>query len=143
MNELNKFTAFIPMRHSSERVPGKNYRDFAGKPLFYHITESLLKCKLINKVVIDSDSDTIAEMIKKDFPDVTFLRRPEHLKDGTIPMNDILLNLTNQFESQFYIQTHSTNPILKSDTITNAIETFLLRHPTHDSLFTVSRKNIR
>ncbi|MBS1736486.1 MAG: acylneuraminate cytidylyltransferase family protein, partial [Bacteroidetes bacterium] len=43
---MKTIAALLPMRHSSERVPGKNYRNFAGKPLFFHITESLLKCKL-------------------------------------------------------------------------------------------------
>ncbi|RMG83439.1 MAG: acylneuraminate cytidylyltransferase family protein, partial [Bacteroidetes bacterium] len=41
-----KIAALVPMRHSSERVPGKNYRDFAGKPLYHHVIESLLACDL-------------------------------------------------------------------------------------------------
>ena len=37
-----KIVALVPMRHHSERVPGKNYRMLAGKPLFHHILDSLL-----------------------------------------------------------------------------------------------------
>ena len=37
-----KLVALVPMRHHSQRVPGKNYRLLAGKPLFYHILETLL-----------------------------------------------------------------------------------------------------
>jgi len=37
-----KLAALVPMRHHSQRVPGKNYRPLAGKPLFHHILETLL-----------------------------------------------------------------------------------------------------
>jgi CMP-N-acetylneuraminic acid synthetase len=136
-------TALVPMRHSSERVPGKNYRNFAGKPLFYHIVESLAACPTITKVVIDTDSPLIKEMCEKDFPKVTILDRPEHLKDGSIPMNDVLLNITNQIPSDFYLQTHSTNPILSSQTISRAVDTFCKFFPIYDSLFSVTKKHVR
>ena len=42
MLKLNKIAALVPMRHSSERVPGKNYRELAGKPLYAHILDTLL-----------------------------------------------------------------------------------------------------
>lgn len=131
------------MRHSSERVPGKNYRMFAGKPLFYHIVESLSACDAITRVVIDTDSPLIKEMCQKDFPSVLVLDRPEHLRDGSIPMNDVLLNLTNQVQTDFYLQTHSTNPVLSTDTIAKAIHVFCASYPMYDSLFSVTRKQVR
>lgn len=139
-----KISAIVPMRHSSERVVGKNYRDFAGKPLFFHITESLLKCSSIGNVIIDTDSSVIMELCEKHFKDrVIVLERPEHLRDGGIAMNDVLLNIVNQVKSDFYLQTHSTNPILTATTITEAIETFKKRYPMYDSLFSVTRRNVR
>lgn len=54
-----KIVAFVPMRHSSERVKGKNYRPFAGKPLYHYIVNSLLGCPKITQVCIDTDSETI------------------------------------------------------------------------------------
>lgn len=135
--------ALVPMRHSSERVPGKNYRLFAGKPLFYHVIQALCDCPVITKVVIDTDSPIIQEMCAKDFPTVIVLERPEHLREGTIPMNDVLLNITNQIETDFYLQTHSTNPLLSSQTIGKAVETFYKSFPVYDSLFSVTRKQVR
>jgi len=44
------------MRHHSQRVPGKNYRPLAGKPLFHHILETLLDVPEIDQVVVDTDS---------------------------------------------------------------------------------------
>lgn len=138
-----KIAALVPMRHNSERVPGKNYRDFAGVPLYHRIVESLLACPLITDVVIDTDSPFIHEDAAKHFPSVKLLHRPEHLQAGTVPMNDVLLNAIKQIEADFYLQTHSTNPILRSPTITRAVQTFLDNYPMYDSLFGVTRLQTR
>jgi CMP-N-acetylneuraminic acid synthetase len=138
-----KLTALVPMRHSSERVPGKNYRDFSGKPLFHHVVQTLLDCPLIDKVVIDTDSPIVIEQTQQFFPDVLTLVRPENLRDGSIPMNDVLLNSINQVPSDFYLQTHSTNPLLTSKTLTEGIEKFFQIQPMYDSLFSVTRKHVR
>ena len=120
-----KIAALVPMRHSSERVPGKNYRDFAGKPLYHRVIESLLACDLIGEVAIDTDSPIILEDAAKHFPTVTLLERPEHLRAGEIPMNDVILNSISQLDSDFILQTHSTNPLLKPETVQEAVEIFL------------------
>jgi CMP-N-acetylneuraminic acid synthetase len=137
-----KIVAFVPMRHSSERVRGKNYRLFANRPLYHYIVETLLNCPQITQVCIDTDSPVIIEEVSKIFPTVKVLLRPEHLRDGAIPMNDVLLNSVSQVSSDFYIQTHSTNPLLRSETISKAIDLFLNSHE-HDSLFTVTKLQTR
>jgi len=143
MENKYKLVAIVPMRHSSERVPGKNYRDFAGKPLFHHVVEALLACPLIDKVVIDTDSPIVIEQAKKSFPQVLVLERPEHLRDGSIPMNDVLMNTISQVPADFYLQTHSTNPILSAKTVAEAVNKFFEIQPMYDSLFSVTRKNVR
>ncbi|HVW97778.1 MAG TPA: acylneuraminate cytidylyltransferase family protein [Mucilaginibacter sp.] len=140
---VNKLTAIVPMRHSSERVPGKNYRNFAGKPLFHYVVEALLNCPQVDQVVIDTDSPVIIEQSATAFPQVLVLERPDNLRDGSIPMNDVLLNTINQVPSQFYLQTHSTNPILSSKTISDGIEKFFSLYPMYDSLFSVTRRQVR
>ena len=143
MTNKFKIIALVPMRHSSERVPGKNYRDFAGKPLFFHIVESLSQSKFIDSIVIDTDSKSIIELVRQSFPKIIILERPDHLKDGSVPMNDVLLNITNQVPADFYLQTHSTNPILSTSTIDAGIKSFLDNFPMYDSLFSVTKKNVR
>ena len=135
--------SLVPMRHHSERVPGKNYRPFAGRPLYHHVVNSLLACPLIAAVVIDTDSPTIMEDAAHAFPAVRVLERPERLRAGTTPMNDVLLNDTAQIQADFYLQTHSTNPLLRAETISAAIERFLDAYPVYDSLFSVSRLRTR
>jgi CMP-N-acetylneuraminic acid synthetase len=135
--------ALVPMRHQSERVPGKNYRFLAGKPLFYHIVETLLAVPEISRIVIDTDSPVVMEKAKQFFPDVLLLERPEHLCAGDIPMNEVLLYDTTQVPGDFYLQTHSTNPLLKPETVSQAVQKFLTLYPTYDSLFSVTRLQTR
>jgi CMP-N-acetylneuraminic acid synthetase len=137
-----RIVAFVPMRHSSERVVGKNYRAFAGQPLYQYIVKTLLNCPEVDQVCIDTDSPTILEEARQLFPSVTLLLRPEHLRAGTTPMNDVLLHSVSQVEADVYLQTHSTNPLLQSGTISKAIN-LLLGSPDHDSLFGVTRLQTR
>lgn len=143
MGRFENIVALVPMRHHSVRVPGKNYRLLAGKPLFYHITETLLACPEIQKVVIDTDSPLIQEYINRDFPIVEVLIRPVQLRADTVPMNEILLYDTSQVKADLYLQTHSTNPLLKTNTISQAIRVIMDQYPDRDSLFSVTRLQTR
>jgi CMP-N-acetylneuraminic acid synthetase len=138
-----KLAALVPMRHHSQRVPGKNYRPLAGKPLFHHILETLLTVPQIEAVMVDTDSEPIMEDVGRLFPTVKLIRRPGHLCADDIPMNDILLHDTAQLDAEFYLQTHSTNPLLKAGTISKGIEKFFAEYPRYDSLFSVTRLQTR
>jgi CMP-N-acetylneuraminic acid synthetase len=131
------------MRHHSDRVPGKNYRLNAGKPLFHYIINTLQSCAEISKIVVDTDSPDIRIGIEKNFPEVMVIERPEHLKDDNIPMNEILLYDTSLVEADLYLQTHSTNPLLRSETVSKAINTFFDQRLSYDSLFSVTRLQTR
>ncbi len=135
--------AIVPMRHSSERVPGKNYRDFAGKPLYHYVVETLLACDSVDRVVIDTDSDLIMEDARENFADVDLLERPEHLRSGMTSMNAVLEHTITCVEADYYLQTHSTNPLLGSDTLESAIQRFFDAMPDFDSLFSVTQLQTR
>lgn len=140
---MTQLIALVPMRHHSQRVPGKNYRLLDGKPLFHHIIQNLLACPEIDQVVVDTDSPQVAEGLQQFFPQVRVIDRPEHLRADDIPMNEILAYDTAQAPADFYLQTHSTNPLLRPATISRAINAFLARYPAYDSLFTVTRLQTR
>lgn len=135
--------AFMPMRHSSERVPGKNYRPFNGVPLFHHVLRTLLDVPQIERVVVDTDSPTIIEQCAEHFPTVACIERPERLLGGETPMTEILSHDASLYPSDWYLQTHSTNPLLTSDTVARAITTLEAALDGHDSLFTVNRLQTR
>ena len=64
-NHPMKLAALVPMRHHSQRVPGKNYRPLAGKPLFHHILETLLAVPEIDEIVVDTDSDPVMDGLRQ------------------------------------------------------------------------------
>jgi CMP-N-acetylneuraminic acid synthetase len=138
-----KLAALVPMRHHSQRVPGKNYRPLAGKPLYQHIIETLLAVPEIDTVMVDTDSEPVMDGVRRLFPTVKLIQRPEHLRADDVPMNDILLHDTAQVDAEFYLQTHSTNPLLKSATISQGIQKFFAEYPKYDSLFSVTRLQTR
>lgn len=131
------------MRYHSQRVPGKNYRLLAGRPLFHHIIEALLVVPEIDEILVDTDSDPVIDGLRRHFPQVKVLPRPEQLRAADVPMNDILIHDTAQVQADFYLQTHSTNPLLKPETISRAIELLITNYPNHDSLFSVTRLQTR
>lgn len=135
--------ALVPMRHHSQRVPGKNYRPLAGKPLFHHIIQTLLSCPEISQVVVDTDSQPVMQGLQTHFPGVVILERPESLRGDTISMNEVLIYDTSQVQADYYLQTHTTNPLLRPSTISRAIQTFLVNLPAYDLLFSVTRLHKR
>ena len=140
---MSRLVALVPMRHHSQRVPGKNYRILAGKPLFQHIVETLLAVPEITQVIVDTDSEPVMHGLRVDFPQVKIIHRPENLRADDVSMNDILLYDTDQVRADFYLQTHSTNPLLKPETISHAIQSLITSYPDRDSLFSVTRLQTR
>ncbi len=133
-----RIAALVPMRHSSERVPGKNYRPLAGKPLFHHILHTLSACPAVAEIVIDTDSPTIKADVEGHFPHVRLLNRPARLCDGQVPMTEVLLHDVALVPADLYLQTHSTNPLLRPDTVSRAIDRLLAGTSFFDSLFGVT-----
>jgi CMP-N-acetylneuraminic acid synthetase len=135
-------TALLPMRHYSERVPGKNYRSFAGKPLYQHQLETLLQIPAINQVIINTDSPIIKEQVESSYPQVMLLDRPEQLRDPAESMNSIIAHDLEYADTEWVVQTHSTSPLLQKETYQRAIQK-LQQDTSFDSLFGVTRLQTR
>lgn len=140
---MGEIAALVPMRHHSQRVPEKNFRDLAGKPLYAYILDTLEQVPEIREIVVDTDSPAIKEGIACAFPAVRVLNRPAELQADEIPMNQILLHDTSLVKAEYYLQTHSTNPLLKPETISRGIQTYLSQREGYDSLFSVTRLQTR
>ena len=69
--ENPKIVALVPMKHTSVRVPGKNYRQLKDKPLCSWILTTLSQCPLISEIVVDTDSDIVKDLLSRDFPCAT------------------------------------------------------------------------
>lgn len=130
-------TALIFMKYHSDRVPNKNIRSFCERPLFHWILEALEKSKYISEIIINTDSEEIAEEARKYF-NVTIHMRPEYLLAiNSNEANQIIEYDLSKTEGNFFLQTHSTNPILKAETLDKAVEAFF-DSDEHDSLISVT-----
>jgi CMP-N-acetylneuraminic acid synthetase len=126
------------MKAHSERVSGKNMRQFCGRPLFHWILESLSDSGVIDEIIINTDSEEIAKNAAEYF-DVTIHMRPDYLLD--ISSNEAYQIMAYDLEhtdGEYFIQSHSTNPLVKGETIRMAIDTFFSNIDKHDSLFSVT-----
>jgi CMP-N-acetylneuraminic acid synthetase len=137
--------ALLPMKANSERVKGKNFREFAGKPLFRWILDTLLKIDKINCVIINTDARHILEANGLTDSNRILIRdRKPELCGDHVSMNKVLNDDIQNIKSSTYVMTHTTNPLLSSDTIDQAIQSYiegLLEGK--DSLFTVNKYQTR
>ena len=114
---MTRLAALVPMRHHSQRVPEKNFRDLAGKPLFHHILATLLDVPELDDIYVDTDSPVISGWLKGLFPEVNIIDRPEDLRADDVSMNRIIAHDMSMIGADLYLQTHSTNPLLQARTI--------------------------
>jgi CMP-N-acetylneuraminic acid synthetase len=133
--------AFIPLKGHSARVPGKNMRDFDGRPLFHVIVETLQQADRVGTIYIDTDSDEISSSAS-DLADVVVNRRRVDLAGDEVSVNRLIGAFFDEHSVEVVLQTHATNPLLRPETINAAIDTYL-KDPLITSLFTVSRYQAR
>jgi len=135
--------ALLPMKGHSERIAGKNLRLLAGRPLYHWIMDTLVAQRAISEVVVDTDSDEIADDVSANFANVTVRRRPADLLGDMVPMHDIVARFVAEHDAlEIVLQTHATNPLLRPQTMAEAIQTFL-DDDKHDSLMSVTEWKTR
>lgn len=132
------------MKGHSERVPQKNLRDFNGKPLYHAVLNTLLNCDKIDEVIINTDCENITKDIVSNFSSrVTVRNRPEEIRGDYVSMNRIIEDDLNHSDGDIYLQTHSTNPLLKVKSINKALDKMIGLGDQSDSIFSVTKIQTR
>ena len=138
-----KTVALLPLKKNSERIKGKNFKKFAGKPLFFWILDSLLNVPSIEKIVINTDAkDKLMENNIYSTDRIIIRDRKDHLLGDDTSMNLIINDDIDYIDSNSYIMTHTTNPLLKSSTVEKALDVFK-KQKENDSLFTANKVQSR
>ena len=138
--------ALLPMKANSERVKGKNFRSFNGKPLFRWMLDTLLAIEDIDEVIINTDArHVLADNGLVDSPRVRIRdRRPEICGDF-VSMNLVIADDIANVPADIYMMTHTTNPLLSEASIRGSLATYQrgLAEGTCDSVFTVNKFQTR
>jgi len=141
-----KIVALLPMKANSERVRGKNFREFNGKPLFRWILDTLLSIDQIDQVVINTDARAIlAEHGLMDAPRVLIRDRKPEICGDFVSMNLVLADDVANVLSDVYLMTHTTNPLLSRQSVAGALAMFQqgVADGSCDSVFTVNKFQTR
>ena len=142
---MSRLVALLPMKGHSERIPAKNFRPFAGKPLFRWILDTLLGLTEISLVVINTDArETLSANGLKDSDRVKIRDRKQAICGDFVSMNLVLEDDISAVPADAYLMTHTTNPLVSADTIRSAIQLYQEGLAAgYDSLFTVNRYQSR
>ena len=94
-----KSLAVITARGGSKRIPGKNIKEFCGKPILSYSIEAALESGLFDEVMVSTDSSEIAETAKKYGAVVPFMRS-EKTSDDFATTADVLLEVFGKYLEQ-------------------------------------------
>ena len=90
----------IPARGGSKRLPGKNIKLLNGKPLIVHSIEFAVNSKMIDKLIVSTDSFEIADVARKYGAEV--MMRPAELASDTAKTAPVMVHVVNELEKQGY-----------------------------------------
>ncbi len=131
--------ALIPARSGSERVPHKNVRALAGRPLLAYAIATALQAGVFDRVVCSTDSEEIAEVARRYGAETPFLRPPEYAT-STSPDIEWLTDLLGRLPERYdlFALVRATNPFRGPDAFRRGLEQ-LLATPEADSIRAVER----
>lgn len=121
-----KFSAILPMKYNSQRVPEKNWRILKDKPLFLWILNKLEKIEHINEIIINTDSEILIDKVSSyNCKKVLFHKRSKELEGDDVSMNLIINETLKSCKNEFILQTHTTNPFLEISTIEKCLKEYI------------------
>jgi len=137
MSKEPNIIAIIPARGGSKGVPRKNIRVICGKPLIAFTIEVALSSKLIDRVVVSTEDEEIAEVSNRYGAEV--IKRPEELARDDSPTIGAIMHVINRLEEKgeyfdIVVLLEPTSPLRKEDDLDNAIGLFIVNIDKADSL---------
>jgi len=123
---MTRVLAVIPARGGSKGIPQKNIRDLGGKPLLYYQTKTALDCKLIDQVIVATDSPIIAGVVDDLFGDkITIVRRPKEISQDDSRTEETLLYVLSRHPADIVVTLEPTCPLTKVAYINEGIDKVL------------------
>ena len=132
-----KVVAFVPAKGSSERIDNKNARLLDGRPLVVHTLDKLLKCRSVDEVYLDTESDDIARLARH-LP-VRIMKRNRFLASNGTDGHALFMNEVRHVDADIYVQALCTAPFVLPETVDQAVD-ILTRDARYDSVALVRKE---
>src|SRR3990172_8738044 len=126
----------IIARGGSQRVPNKNIRPLAGRPLLAYSIEAARRSRYVNRIVVSTDSDAIAEVAQKEGAEIPFRRPAEIAQSHSTELQAMEHALGwfkdhESYEPDFVVLLRPTSPFRTTATIDRAIELLINDSDAH------------
>lgn len=131
-----KTVAFITIKLNSQRLPNKNILPLGDKPLCYHISETLLKCRNIDEIYIYCSEERVMDYMPKDSR-LIFLERKKWLDGDAVRAQDTYTAFTEDVDADIYVAALTTAPFIKASSLETAVDK--VKNDGFDSAFAAQR----
>lgn len=128
--------AWVPIKLNNQRLPGKNTKLLAGKPLCSYMLETLTQIDGLDDIYVYCSQEDIIQYLPNG---VKFLKRPEKLDGAMVEHYEIVESFINTIDADVYLNAHVTNPFVKRESIQRGLDKVLSGE--HDSAHTVQKLN--
>ena len=118
-------TAIVPARSGSKRLPGKNIKLLAGKPLLLHTLDAVLGHNAISKIVFTTDSDEYISLVEKEYgARVQIEKRPSSYAQDTTKVHDEIFRLAQNsiIDTEWFMLCLPTAPLRNYQTVEKALK---------------------
>ncbi|RGY59143.1 acylneuraminate cytidylyltransferase family protein [Fusobacterium ulcerans] len=121
-----KILAIIPARSGSKGLKDKNIKMMNGKPLIAYTIEAAQNSKIFEDIIISTDSEKYAEIVKKYGGSVPYLR-DKKLANDNAKSSDVILDILNRVEKKYdsFIMLQPTSPLRTEKNIIEAYKMYL------------------
>ena len=127
-----KIKALVAVRSGSQRVVNKNIRPFAGSSLLEIKLQQLKRIPNLDGVVVNSNDEEMLKIARG--LGCETVKREEYYASNQVSMSDVYRNMAENFDGDVVAYINVTNPLLRDETITNAIEEYKKLEEKHNSL---------
>ena len=117
-----KVLGLIPARGGSKGLPKKNLYLFNKKPLIQWTIESALESNSLDRIIVNTDDEYIADFSRSKGVEVPFLREPHLAQDDSRIVDAVLNVLEKLINFDFILLLQPTSPLRTKEDITNIIE---------------------
>jgi CMP-N,N'-diacetyllegionaminic acid synthase len=139
MKNLGKIIAHIPARGASARVPSKNLRLLADRPLLFYSTQAAIGSRRLNEVYVNTESEAIAAEAEK--LGVSVYRRRAELAANDVQSDQFNMDFIGTLKPDTLVMINPVCPFVESDDIDRAIEEF--QSSDADTLITVTETHLQ